>query len=94
MKTLIERSLPYLNMFQQKDPTLDNHLFQIHHLHLHCLYISILKLIVLLLLLYEIQDQILMKTYKNNTVCLTRVIIYRKRSPIFLLESIENSPRL
>ena len=31
-----------------------------------------------------------MKTYQNNTVCLTRVIIFRKRSPILILELIEN----
>ena len=27
----------------------------------------------------EIQDEILMKTYQNNTICLTGVIIYRKK---------------
>ena len=38
----------------------------------------------------EIQDQILMKTYQNNIICLTSVIIYRKRSHILILELIEN----
>ena len=42
----------------------------------------------------EIQDQILMKTYQNNPFLMTRVIIFRKKSPILILELIENSPNL
>ena len=31
----------------------------------------------------EIEDQILIKTYQNNTICLTRVIIFRKKVTYF-----------
>ena len=41
-----------------------------------------------------IQYQILMKTYQNDTIYLTRMIIIRKRPPILILDSIENSHQL
>ena len=60
-----------------------------------CLYISIIKHFVLLLLYRNSRPNFdKKKTYQNNTVCLTRVLIYRKRSPILILELIENSPQL